>query len=276
MFRRFLPLLMVLYVLPVLAAAEDQYFMATMQLYQGTYQKPGNSQVIIASPDNRPFPAPGLKFAEELQQFYQLDELKLVSEPTIIGLVNRNVAIEQGIGPTSDGDAFRVSINFLIEQMDGQLAHTQITLTINGKGTSTTESLMRLGEPLTIGFKTGPLYLNFLVCMVYKRAPETADPKSRPSSQSIPQIIKGELVPEYPPALKARKVEGDIRMEFDLDAKGIPGNFKILSSDHPELVQAAMDAVKGCYWDKATIWDANSLPASAAKPRVALTIRFRL
>ena len=84
-----------------------------------------------------------------------------------------------------------------------------------------------------------------------------------------PKIIK-KVAPVYPPLAAKIRVQGDVVLQCVTDIYGNVVSVKVLSSPHPLLTKAAIDAVRQWKFEPMII---NGIPRPV---RFVLTVRFRL
>jgi protein TonB len=90
-------------------------------------------------------------------------------------------------------------------------------------------------------------------------------------TQLVPPRRTSEVQPEYPPALRAQNVEGDVVLKVEVDATGRVGTVVVVQpSPHEAFNQAAMVAAKRSTYSPALL---NGAPVANS---IQFTVRFRL
>jgi periplasmic protein TonB len=77
-------------------------------------------------------------------------------------------------------------------------------------------------------------------------APAQQNQKQQEQAESKRKLVNREE-PEYPPAAKAMRIEGVVRMEVVIAANGTPKAVEV-KGGHPLLVRAAVNAVHKWKW----------------------------
>ena len=92
----------------------------------------------------------------------------------------------------------------------------------------------------------------------------------RVTADMTPPKLDEKSEPVYPPALKEKKIEGEVVLDLFLGADGKVGDAKVLKSDHEELTKAALDAVRTWRYEPA------KKDGQATAVRIVVRVRFVL
>ncbi len=67
--------------------------------------------------------------------------------------------------------------------------------------------------------------------------------------------LPGARAPRYPDSLRAAGVEGEVLVQFVVNADGTPdlSSFKVLRATHPDFVIAVKEALPGTAWSAARV-----------------------
>ena len=67
--------------------------------------------------------------------------------------------------------------------------------------------------------------------------------------------LAGARAPRYPDSLRAARVEGEVLVQFVVNADGTPdlSSFKVLRATHPDFVVAVKEALPGTAWSAARV-----------------------
>jgi TonB family protein len=112
---------------------------------------------------------------------------------------------------------------------------------------------------------------------IQQRAQETAQREAAQCSASNTSTTGGNIIPpkklmdvrpEYPEELKNAKIGGEVKLETVIGAEGTVGDVRVLSSPHPDLERAAVDAVRQWAFSTTLL---NCVPVEA---RMNVTVNF--
>ena len=100
-------------------------------------------------------------------------------------------------------------------------------------------------------------------------APRKCEPSAE-GGQIVPPKKIRDVPPHYPPSLVSSGVQGTVMLRGRIAADGYISDISVLKEAHPELAQAAMEAVRGWRYTETLL---NCVPA---EPGITITTNFSL
>ena len=164
---------------------------------------------------------------------------------------------------------YRVSI----ERAGFQTVRDMLTVDTQNARRNFTLQLGTLQETVTVRVDpnkpANPEPAGSAVREVQMPAPQKCDPSSE-GGQIVPPKKVRDVAPQYPPSLVNGGVQGTVVLRGRIASDGYISDITILKETHPELAQAAIEAVRGWRYTETLL---NCVPA---EPGITITTNFSL